>query len=41
MSRASRGRFVDRPSSLNDVAGSAGNAPFVAEGGAWSATVEV
>jgi hypothetical protein len=41
MSRASRGLFVDRPSSLNDVAGSAGRAPLVAEGGAWSAIVEV
>ena len=34
MSRASRGRFVDNPSSFSDVAGSAGSATLLAEGAA-------
>lgn len=41
MSRASHGRFVDSPSSLIEVAGSAGNAPFVVVERACSKVAEV
>jgi hypothetical protein len=41
MRRASRGRFVDRPSSLREVAGSAGSAATGAEEGACSMVAEV